>query len=100
MILYMLFCFRRFPTSQTFPAAVSTRTDQSVNNFSEHVWKYIVFLSSIFRICMVLSFMVFQRLIIGTELLTVRTKIAATVDMLGLNVLVEVGLMTSTVLAV
>ena len=49
---------------------------------------------------MVLSFMVFQRFIIGTELLTVRTQIAATVDMLGLNVLVEVGLMTSTVLAV
>ena len=44
--------------------------------------------------------MIFQRFVIGTELLAIWTKIASTVDMLGLNVLVEVSPMTSTVLAV
>ena len=49
---------------------------------------------------MVLGFVIFQRFVIWTELLTVRTKISSTVDMLGLNVMVEVCPVTSAVLAV
>ena len=49
---------------------------------------------------MVVGYVILQRLVIWTELLTVRTKIASRVDMLGLYVVIEVCPVTSAVLAV